>query len=397
MAKFIFLFFFILVSGGKEFAKLEIGPVYPVDIFLGLCGVIFLYKLIKTGRIEIYQGSRILIGIIIAYIVYGVILSITHSGDSLRLTLRDLTIFVYASSIIVLPYLTRREGLGGFVLALYLGSCIILGQGILNQIVGYSYVHQGRYISGQSGIYIIFAMNYLIADLVIKNRFNTRVGIYKIIFLFFLSYGIILTLHRMYLVAIVGGGMGIVVYASLLKNKILKFELVKSILVFSILLSFLILIFPSGDFFDRMLMLSADSTSVSFRATAWLLALERWFVEPWLGEGLGLPFDFLSNDTEFLDARPHNMFLTILMKSGVLGLFLFFGVLFYTIKNFCNLAKLNKCFTPSGNARVAGSFGSFVASIIIGFGNLMIESPFLAVFFWFFCGVAIIKVQEKYV
>ena len=61
----------------------------------------------------------------------------------------------------------------------------------------------------------------------------------------------------------------------------------------------------------------SDDPNATFRLMAWFEAFQRFNDNPVLGEAYGIPFKF---DLDESDARPHNTYLTVLYKMGVLGL-----------------------------------------------------------------------------
>jgi O-antigen ligase len=124
--------------------------------------------------------------------------------------------------------------------------------------------------------------------------------------------------------------------------------------------------------------------NATFRFFAWMEALRRFSDQPVLGEGFGVPFTFEFAD---FDPRPHNTYLTVLYKMGIVG--------------FIPLCILLGLFYWKGwrTLRVAGGrheatflYVALLGHIVISmFGalNLLLESPFLAAVYWSVCGVGI--------
>jgi O-antigen ligase len=128
----------------------------------------------------------------------------------------------------------------------------------------------------------------------------------------------------------------------------------------------------------------ADDPNATFRFMAWLEAFDRFTQSPVIGEAYGIPFKF---DLDESDARPHNTYLTVLYKMGVLGL--------------TPLVVLLAGFQWSGWKKLrglhSGSDGQVLYVLLIGqmlmclFGllNLLLESPFLASIFWLTIGIGL--------
>jgi len=128
----------------------------------------------------------------------------------------------------------------------------------------------------------------------------------------------------------------------------------------------------------------ADDPNATFRFMAWLEAFDRFTQSPVIGEAYGIPFKF---DLDESDARPHNTYLTVLYKMGVLGL--------------TPLVLLVAGFQWNGWKKLRGlnsrSDGLVLYVLLIGqmlmclFGllNLLLESPFLASIFWLTIGIGL--------
>ena len=121
-----------------------------------------------------------------------------------------------------------------------------------------------------------------------------------------------------------------------------------------------------------------------YRLLAWKEAWSRFKKAPLTGEGFGVPFVF---DLADVDVRPHNTFLTLLYKMGLIG--------------FSPLLALLVCFFWHGfravrrnldNRRVSWLQIMLLAQMafcLYGSANLLLESPFLASLFWVAIGLTL--------
>jgi hypothetical protein len=126
----------------------------------------------------------------------------------------------------------------------------------------------------------------------------------------------------------------------------------------------------------------ADDPKADFRFLAWLEAGQRFAQNPALGEGFGVPFVFeLTSD----DVRPHNTFLTILYKMGLLGfvpaMVLLVG---FQWKGWSGLRTLHQ---QPGAVFLYVLLLAQLAASVFGCLNLLLESPFLASIYWVILGV----------
>ena len=117
---------------------------------------------------------------------------------------------------------------------------------------------------------------------------------------------------------------------------------------------------------------------------AWFEALQRFGQHPMIGEGYGIPFVF---DIDSADARPHNTYLTILYKMGLVGflpLAILVGMLHWkgwvAVRSFAQSQESTVLYIILTSQLVMCLFGSL---------NLLLESPFLASIFWLLMGVGI--------
>jgi O-antigen ligase len=126
---------------------------------------------------------------------------------------------------------------------------------------------------------------------------------------------------------------------------------------------------------------SQDPTS-QFRFLAWAEAIARFGRNPAVGEGYGIPFAFAIYNE---DPRPHDTYLTILYKMGIIGflpfallLAIFFGRGWRTL------------FAYRDHPEAAWLYillVGVVAQCLNGVFNYVVESPFMASIFWLSLGV----------
>jgi O-antigen ligase len=131
---------------------------------------------------------------------------------------------------------------------------------------------------------------------------------------------------------------------------------------------------------------SDEDTNWQFRLSAWKEAWRRFEEYPLAGEGYGIPFAFelLLFDN---DPRPHNTFLTVLYKMGLIGFLPLLALVAYFFWSAIGAACRNL-----ENPRVAWLWIvvlAVVAFCFYGSANLLLESPFLASLFWVLMGLGL--------
>lgn len=125
-----------------------------------------------------------------------------------------------------------------------------------------------------------------------------------------------------------------------------------------------------------------DDPNASFRFLAWVEAGQRFVQNPILGEGFGVPFAF-EGTTE--DVRPHNTFLTILYKMGLLG---FVPAMILLVGfQWMGWSTLRSFHQQPGALFLYVLLLTQLAMCFFGSLNLLLESPFLGSIFWVILGV----------
>jgi len=126
---------------------------------------------------------------------------------------------------------------------------------------------------------------------------------------------------------------------------------------------------------------SQDPTS-QFRFMAWAEAITRFSQNPVVGEGYGVPFTFDIYDD---DPRPHDTYLTILYKMGIVGFspFLLLLATFFFRGWRTVLANRNRQETVWLYVLLVG----LVAQCLNGLFNYVVESPYMASMFWISIGM----------
>jgi O-antigen ligase len=126
----------------------------------------------------------------------------------------------------------------------------------------------------------------------------------------------------------------------------------------------------------------SDDPTSEFRLIAWAEALMRFQQNPLLGEGYGVPFTF---DIYNEDPRPHNTYLTILYKMGIVG-FIPFALLVATFfSRLCRTLLIHRYNREALMLYVV--LLGVVAQCLNGLFNFIVESPFMASIFWLSMGM----------
>jgi O-antigen ligase len=127
-----------------------------------------------------------------------------------------------------------------------------------------------------------------------------------------------------------------------------------------------------------------EDANAMFRLLAWAEAYRRFSENPAVGEGYGIPFVFVLADN---DPRPHNTYLTVLYKMGVVGFIPLVAILFEYYRRSVGALSRYRALPRSVWLLLLISIQfSFCA---YGALNLLLESPFLASLFWINIGMTL--------
>jgi O-antigen ligase len=253
---------------------------------------------------------------------------------------------------------------------------------------------QRRFVA--PGIYVLVS---LVAVLIMTaNRFiKPRVGW---IFAGIFSLGFLLANARSLFIALAVVFLVVLFVPGMQPKKLRSMRLVTALVSAVVLVcafAFLFLHLQVGrDFTTRVadnfasgILHTSDDPFWQFRVTAWKEAQRRFEQYPPAGEGFGIPFNFDIWDN---DPRPHNTFLTVLYKMGLLGFLPLLALLAYFFWLCVRAVHCN-----SENRRV-----SFLQTLILaqvsfcvwGGADSVLESPFLASLFWVGMGLGLSMIQK---
>lgn len=112
------------------------------------------------------------------------------------------------------------------------------------------------------------------------------------------------------------------------------------------------------------------------RFTAWQYALSMWFESPIWGKGLGSYFAAYGGVA-------HNTYLTILCETGLIGLILYSGVIFSSIKNCLSIKTVSR--------KLSSMESGFFRTIVVSLGGMCMMIGTISYeevkLFWMACGI----------
>jgi hypothetical protein len=358
-----FLSFFIVLiwSDFVNLPFISIGPVniFPIDCVLIIL-LIFLYKkkdkltsLFKNKGTKYY--SIFILWIIIAVIRGIPEYSFSAIGDSRQIFQ---FYFFFASYFLII----EEEDLAGiikkFEFLFYLFAYAVIIEFILELIlghkIGFSYSLSAEsnfgYLEDIRGKRILdthhtFCACLFIFYVLIKYRIKSKINVHDVILCCILFFAILLSQNRTSIFSVFFAGIFYFIFINKKGTSKLKslFYLAISILAFLLLYEYISKIFnlfSIEDLIDAFTNPTEEITGTGYwRYFAILSALDTFFKYPILGEGFGNHWQVVVDNIIYY-VGPHNQYIVILVKTGIVGLVLFIIALVFLFKQYPKIKNL---------------------------------------------------------
>ncbi len=389
---------FGMVVGGKDFAYLHLqlgeAPLYITELSLGL--IIFSLFLKRFAGAGFPLRFRWIDFPLFLFWLAG-IYAISRGSGSPLLTLRDFAIVYYSLFLWLARAIFQSLSQIYRLFRVILLGAIVTAEGAF---VNYAFhreidptsalynVALGRFMHGFMGTFIVVALVVLFACWRTLPDKLVWLGVFC-----FLGASLALTQQRSIFLSVV---VGFVFMAFLgRKDRLVVWTPILATLSVGLFAASLYAFADvSSDFlaktserlYSGFFKFGSDPT-VSFRFDTWREAWSRFVRDPVRGEGFGIPFVFfygIGGGYILEDVRPHNTFLTVLYKMGLVGFLPFvatMGAFYVFLLRAYRAAKVEKpCLLSLG--------GAHVALLVLGNFNLFLESPFQSFLFWTLMGLA---------
>ncbi|MBA7485998.1 hypothetical protein ES707_21550 [subsurface metagenome] len=403
--------FFILVVGfflfGRVSAHLNLKvfnlPVYVTELFL-ISAVIIIFissVFLKDGRIFLDSKQRI--EFLLFYIIF--IISLVRGLISYRdivFTLRQSAIIYYSIFYFLVPIILDNFKKIKIYFSVLVICTSILALVRLFRIGILGLGSFGYYYISLSFIFLLF-LSLLIKKQVLKKILYSLILIHLII--------IILSEVRAAWMGLLSAILFIIFIffkiPVMRKNlKKILFLAILAILILTIILPIFLISYPSSieDIKDEFVSIYKfrDLETVSARNVMWRLFVWRDIIDlslekPILGYGFGVPFQSetlekigwtdYSGDEDINFTDPHNSYLSILFRTGFVGLLIFLIIIFRFFKLSINF--ILKCDNEKMRVYIASMLTTIVFILGTSFFMVVLEGPFLGIFLWINMGLVI--------
>lgn len=413
----IFYLFLTLVVGmflfGKSFAHLNLKvfnlPVYFTELFLILTAILIIINSLFFRDRKLFISSNQRVEFLLFYIVF--IISLVRGlivNRDIVFTLRQSAIIYYSVFYFLVPIiLDNLKKIRIYFSLLIICTSIV----VLVRLFGVKIQGLGSFYYYYVSLSLIFLIFYplLIKKPVLK----------------FFSYSLILVHLAIILLSKVRAAwmgilMGILfIIYMFFRIPVMRKDLKKILLlgmlgflVLAIILPVFLIFYPSSiediknefmSIYNFRDMTTASAANVRWRLMAWSDYVNKSLEKPLLGHGFGKVFmpETLVEEIDWSPPKgedwvdPHNSYLSILFRTGVIGLIIFFIIIFRFFKLSINFIK--EC----GNKKIRIYVASLLTIIIVilgmSFFDVVLERPFFGIFLWINMGlvISLIKIKKK--
>jgi len=384
-----FLYMFHMLFGEREFAYLGIEPLFVTEIVLGILTVAYARDLLKIRRELFIYYLIVLIGIGFAFVYF-----FQHQLDAVR----DSFMLIYAFWVPIVYYVFRgRKHYELFFL--FLKLFIVL------KAIAYCY-EAAMIILGYQRITFEgfrFGVGYILPSMIVIAIFLPfkHIGIkYKLLGLFMIP-AVFTVFHRSIFMGIfIALAVIFIIGSHLSRKNILTYGVTSLVLLIGFLIYYNTLVeVDIFDILDRKT--SLDEGNINYRMLSWQYVMQNFYQNFLIGYGVGRPVMFAYQDVFYStvdmtyfeirdlagNAQPHNSYLNILTRFGILIFPLFLYAIFkplFRLKNYINQKRKNG---ENAYSMFLLLTGFLLLMYVLAFFNVVLEGPHHSFPFWLVIGM----------
>jgi O-Antigen ligase len=410
-------FFFVLFIGtaafNRDFSHLRIGPIYITEFCLAVLSVTVGILVYHKKRVLLPSGSaaRRIIVLVFGFFLLGLFRLIIEAAEGLSAgvidTFRNFALVYYALfaviTWIVLQHGRTREKIRQMLAAIVIVSTITNLWTVIRYVLGFplladdTEVDVSKVIPGHAVVFAMFS--FVIIIFALRSERWARQGLFRatlVVALLLNCLYVYLSGHRSAILGcILGASTMLTGFKSRFRLRIrwgwVILACVAVVIAWQFLSNYLIEFTLKYETFLDLL----EEPNAAWRAAFWLNMVSLWLSSPVLG--VGFSHDFF-NEEPFHAAvadhyDPHNSYLAILARTGVVGLFIFGVTAFLGIKLLIRMLRHSKC---EETVLIAGCLLScFTALSVFASMNVTLESPYHAIFFWLIIGMIVALAENE--
>jgi O-antigen ligase len=407
----ILLLFLVIgtISFGRTFSYLAI-RVEETTLYVTEAVLVAAWLLVVTRKMAAKERlirTSGLNGLFLIYYALGAICLLRGVSEFGMEALRHSVIVYYSLFyFLILELITDEHQLERFLKFSLIGAAIAVAVIFYNFLVGtglQTTTEVKRYGANIGALSLVLCMLFWLSLTVFGIRGRGRV-LLSILLPFQLFAAVFLIQHRSLLVALIGGLLFILALVS--KARTLKYL----VLAIAVLLLIVGINQVSGVLSGNLLVKDTLARALStltpekdpnsaHRMVMWNQILVRTAKQPLLGEGFGPPFSVFSG-WKFYDyterrLHPHNSFLWILNRMGIIG----FGIFCFLILKFYSsgIRAYRRMNAGKHKAYLLAFLSSHFCISIFAFFNVVLEGPSMGISFWIVMGLttALINIEKE--
>jgi O-antigen ligase len=286
--------------------------------------------------------------------------------------------------------------LNGFLL-----GCIPLGLIVLynllrtNIIIDLRYAAATHYASGRQSLFLSFAFIYFLVQSLTGKGKNTL----NVILMSITSLLVVVSQNRTVYLSL-PFGMIILYFLLNKKARTTYWKLLVRFIIIGCLLLLVLNFFHSGLLIKRILKSGGgivkfqEDLTGTFRLFVWIQEISKIQKNPWLGEYFGSSFQFWAPSGElFKQLDPHNAYITIALKIGLIGLVAFLGIVLTFYRECLKYLKIIKNHQEQG---IILFILVALADLLVYIGfNAELENTGSGVFIWILIGMGLFFMSRK--
>lgn len=397
------------VGLGRQFSHLAI-RIEETDLYITEIVLVVAWMLVGLRKVTAQEklfGKSGLNGLFLIYYALGLICLFRGAADFGMEALRHSVIVYYSLFyFLILELITDLSKLERILKLSLVASTIALLAVLYNWASGFGFetsTEVKRYGANIGALSLVLCSLFWLSLSIFKVKSKAK-SLLQILLPFQLFAAIFLIQHRSLLLALIGGLAFI--FALISKTRTLRYLV---LIVCALLLIICVNQFSgilSGNVMVKDTLARAVSTltptqdpNSAHRIAMWGQMLKRTAREPMLGEGFGPPFSafFSGRFYDYSERRlhPHNSFLWILNRMGIIG----FGVFSLLILRFytSGIKAYRRMNAGKSKAYLLALLSSHFCISIFAFFNVVLEGPSMGIFFWIIMGLtmALVKTEEE--
>ena len=384
-----FIYMFHMLFGEREFAYVGFEPLFITEIVLAGLAVSYAKELLSVRKGLFVYYLLVLIGLGFALI---------YLGESKLDAIRDSFMLLYAIWVPIVYHVFR--GKRHYDLFFQLLKIFIVLKGV-------AYLYEAvMIVAGLKAVTFEgfrFGVGYILPSMIVLTIFLPfrHIGLrYKVIALLMVP-AVFTIFHRsIFLGIMLAVALMFLVGSTITRKKILAYGTLSLVLLISFLVYYNSVV--DVNLFQILeYKTSLDEGNINYRVISWQHILDKFYEHFLLGYGVGKPVMFWYQDTFYTsveltyfeirdldgNAQPHNSYLNILTRFGILLLQIFCFAIFHPLGRVAGYVRFKYSTSQYAYSKFLLLAGFLLVMYVLAFFNVVLEGPHHSFPFWLAIGM----------